>query len=434
VARVLKPVAERAGITIDLSGLGNPPIADLDRTQIHNALYSLVNNAIAETPQDGTIFIRTGRLIDETGEELLEIQVADTGRGMPEHVLQRLFTQQAVSRKPGGKGLGTLIVKNAVASHQGTVTVESREGAGTTFCLRLPLQQRDDEARKQQTRRQHEANITDLLQRQQRQEAERDQQARLQQELAIGRRIQMSLLAPRQLRLTGFEVLSRSEPATEVGGDFYDHFQLQTSSGAPRLGIVLGDVAGKGVGAAMFMAVTTTLIQAQAQLLSWPAATLAATNTALYPKMHPAGGQPLFATAVYGLLDPLQREIRVANAGQTPPIYWPAGGDPRYVRVKGLPLGAMAHTSYREVKLHLAPGDWLLLCSDGFIEERDAAGEVKGYAGFLRQLQQIGQRSGPKLIATLFADEQRQGAWRDESAAPDDRTVVLVVGTAPPSA
>src|SRR5207247_2452614 len=179
---------------------------------------------------------------------------------------------------------------------------------------------------------------------------EREKHARLEQELEIARRIQRSLLPPPRLQLHGYEVLSRSEPATEVGGDFYNLFTLRAREGIAtdgcaaheRIGIVLGDVAGKGLPGALFMAVTTTLIEGQAQLLQSPAETLAAANAALRSKMRPPGGpQPLFATALYGVLDPRRGEIRLANAGQTPPIYWPAHGEPRYVGLKGVPLGAL---------------------------------------------------------------------------------------------
>jgi signal transduction histidine kinase len=141
VARPLGLVAERAGIAIDLGGLGDVPPADLDRKGIYNALYNLVNNAIPETPRGGTIYLRSGVVTDETGEERLQVEVADTGRGMPESVKAKLFTDQAPTTKVGGTGLGTLIVKRAVDAHQGTISVESQENVGTTFTMRLPLRQ-----------------------------------------------------------------------------------------------------------------------------------------------------------------------------------------------------------------------------------------------------------------------------------------------------
>jgi signal transduction histidine kinase len=146
VAKNLAIVAGKEGVTVDLSGLGSVPVADLDWKRIHSALYNLVNNAIPETPDGGTIFLRTGVVTDGAGEERLQIEVADTGRGMPEHVRARLFTDQAVSTKPGGTGLGTQIVKNVVDAHTGTITVASEPGVGTTFRIRLPLTQPKSES------------------------------------------------------------------------------------------------------------------------------------------------------------------------------------------------------------------------------------------------------------------------------------------------
>jgi serine phosphatase RsbU (regulator of sigma subunit)/class 3 adenylate cyclase len=263
--------------------------------------------------------------------------------------------------------------------------------------------------------------------------AERERQARLQQEVAIARSIQMRLLPPPRLRLERFEILSRSEPATEVGGDFYNLFQLPAGGEYPdlhsaavptRLGVLLGDVAGKGVAAALFMAVTTTLIQGQARLLPSPTATLAAANAELYPKMRQqGGGQPLFATAVYGVLDPASGEMRLANAGQTPPIHWPASGQPHYVRLTGVPLGGLPGSSYEEAVIHLAPGDRLLFCTDGFIEEQGSDTEPVGYDGFLCRLMALHERSGRELIEALFADH---GGDRGDLLHRDDRTLVLI--------
>jgi sigma-B regulation protein RsbU (phosphoserine phosphatase) len=252
------------------------------------------------------------------------------------------------------------------------------------------------------------------------------------QELAIGRRIQISLLAPPHLRRGSFEILSRSEPATEVGGDFYNLFELEGSgeshppgraAAGTRLGLVLGDVAGKGVPAALFMAVTTTLIEAQAQLLASPAATLAAANTLLGPKMRPVGGrQPRFVTAVYGVLDTVTGELRWANAGQTPPIYWPVSGPPRYLRLTGVPLGALPGSTYEEAVLRLATGDRLILFSDGFI---DAHGP-DGYTDFLQRLEELGKQNGWELISTLFETGKPALSGTDDPMARDDRTLMLI--------
>ena len=137
VARVLRLVAERKGVTIDLSGVQDGLSIELDRKGVYNALYNLVNNAIPETPAGGVISVRA-RPIQFRDQPGVEIQVADTGGGMSEAVRDRMFTDNAISTKPGGTGLGTRIVKNVVDAHHGTIRVESEIGQGTTFYIQLP--------------------------------------------------------------------------------------------------------------------------------------------------------------------------------------------------------------------------------------------------------------------------------------------------------
>ena len=115
-----------------------PPV-EFDHKQIYNALYNLVNNAIPETPEGGQITLRTRALSPNKSEFLCE--VSDTGNGMPPEIRQKLFTDEAVSTKPGGTGLGTRIVGDIVKRHHGTIGVDSELGKGTTFTLLLPLKQ-----------------------------------------------------------------------------------------------------------------------------------------------------------------------------------------------------------------------------------------------------------------------------------------------------
>jgi signal transduction histidine kinase len=140
VAKVLKLVAERKGIAIDVSGVQDTGPVELDRKGIYNALYNLINNAIPETPEGGMIVVRS-RLAEQEEVPGLEFQVQDTGRGMPPHVRERMFSENAISTKPGGTGLGTRIVKNVVDAHHGTIRVDSEEGQGTTFTVWIPLRQ-----------------------------------------------------------------------------------------------------------------------------------------------------------------------------------------------------------------------------------------------------------------------------------------------------
>jgi signal transduction histidine kinase len=140
VARVLRIVAERKGVAIDLSGVQDTGLVELDRKGMYNALYNLINNAIPETPEGGMIMVRS-RKIELDDQPWVEIQVADTGKGMPAHVRARMFTENAISTKVGGTGLGTRIVRNVIENHHGKIRVDSEEGKGTTFTIHIPVRQ-----------------------------------------------------------------------------------------------------------------------------------------------------------------------------------------------------------------------------------------------------------------------------------------------------
>ncbi|MGQ9732443.1 MAG: ATP-binding protein [Candidatus Zipacnadales bacterium] len=142
VVQALNIVAEKEEVTLTLEAPDNLPEAPVDQKQLYNAIYNLVNNAIPETPPGGAITVRLSAIPEGHFPEgnCLIIEVADTGKGMPEEVRARLFTDAAISTKPGGTGLGTRIVRNVVEAHGGQITVESEQGKGSTFTMRLPLE------------------------------------------------------------------------------------------------------------------------------------------------------------------------------------------------------------------------------------------------------------------------------------------------------
>jgi signal transduction histidine kinase len=136
VTNTLRVVADERRITLCLKDLEGLPDILADERRLFNAIYNLVNNAIPEVPSGGCVTV-AGRC-DANGQNIL-ISVADTGRGMSGEVRDSLFSTRAISRKAGGTGLGTKIVKDVVDAHGGTVWVESEEGVGTTFHIRLPI-------------------------------------------------------------------------------------------------------------------------------------------------------------------------------------------------------------------------------------------------------------------------------------------------------
>ncbi len=139
VVATLGLYAKEKKVDLRVDGLEKLPIIQADERRLFNALYNLVNNAIPEVPRGGSVTI-TGSP-DVSGQSVV-LSVVDTGKGMPPEIRESLFTSKAISSKAGGTGLGTKIVKDVVDAHAGMISVESEQGVGTTFRMKLPITQR----------------------------------------------------------------------------------------------------------------------------------------------------------------------------------------------------------------------------------------------------------------------------------------------------
>jgi signal transduction histidine kinase len=137
VCAILRILADERKVALRTEGLETLPLIRADESRLFNAIYNLVNNAIPEVPSGGSVTVQ-GRT-DQAGRNVV-LSIIDTGRGMSPEVRDSLFTYQAVSRKIGGTGLGTKIVKDVVDAHGGTITVESKEGVGTAFHITLSIE------------------------------------------------------------------------------------------------------------------------------------------------------------------------------------------------------------------------------------------------------------------------------------------------------
>jgi signal transduction histidine kinase len=136
VYAILNIPAKECRITLSVEDLDSLPVIQADESQLFNAFYNLVNNALAEVPANGSISIQ-GKT--EPGGKKILVSVVDTGKGMPREVRESLFSYHAISRKVGGTGLGTKIVKDVIDAHRGHITVESAPGLGTSFHITLPV-------------------------------------------------------------------------------------------------------------------------------------------------------------------------------------------------------------------------------------------------------------------------------------------------------
>jgi serine phosphatase RsbU (regulator of sigma subunit) len=214
---------------------------------------------------------------------------------------------------------------------------------------------------------------------------------RIEQELRTAQNIQRAFLPREVPDLPGWQLAPYYLPAREVGGDFYDFLLFEDG----RLGLIIGDVTGKGIPAALVMTATRTMLRTAAQEKADPGKVLARVNDLLYPDMETG----MFATCFYALLDPASGKLRYANAGHEPP-YRRSDGHASELWATGMPLGMMPGTQYEEYETILSPGESLLFYSDGLVEAHNPAREM---FGFPRLMAYIGEHpGGPELIAFLL--------------------------------
>jgi serine phosphatase RsbU (regulator of sigma subunit) len=196
-------------------------------------------------------------------------------------------------------------------------------------------------------------------------------QQRMERDLQLARQVQESFL-PRSLpEVEGFEFAATYKAALEVGGDFYDLIPLNDG----RLGIVVGDVAGKGMPAALLMARMSSDVRFFALNESSPGAVLRRVNDRLCA-MNPEGS---FVTMIYGTLDPATREFRMANAAHPPPVLRDKSGEAVEVtHCTNFPIGAVDDAEFEEESFTLEPGQTVALFSDGVTEAMNGERELFG--------------------------------------------------------
>jgi serine phosphatase RsbU (regulator of sigma subunit)/predicted ester cyclase len=195
---------------------------------------------------------------------------------------------------------------------------------------------------------------------------------RVEQQLRVARIIQEASLPKEVPQLEGWEITPLYRPAREVGGDFYDFFELDDG----RVGVVVGDATGKGVPAALVVTATYSMLRAVAQALGSfsPGELLAQVNETLLARI-PAN---MFVTCFYAILEPESGSLSYANAGHDLP-YLRHGDHAEELRARGMPLGLMSGMSYEEGEASLRQEDKVLFYSDGLVEAHDPEGDMFGF-------------------------------------------------------
>jgi serine phosphatase RsbU (regulator of sigma subunit)/anti-sigma regulatory factor (Ser/Thr protein kinase) len=254
------------------------------------------------------------------------------------------------------------------------------------------------------------------------QEAEVRQRERIEQELRVAQLIQQQFLPQELPDLPGWQVAAYYGPAREVGGDFYDFIRLPND----QVGIVVGDVTDKGVPAALVMATTHSILRAEAPRLVAPSEVLTRVNELLVDEM-PAH---MFVTCLYAVLDPASGRLRYANAGHNVPYVSTEDGVTE-LRATGMPLGLLPGMEYEEKEATLAPGDTVLLHSDGLAEAHNGKREM---FGFPRVATLTGEASDGEVLIDRLLKELQEFTGPGLEQEDDITLVTLGRRAASPSA
>jgi serine phosphatase RsbU (regulator of sigma subunit)/predicted ester cyclase len=250
--------------------------------------------------------------------------------------------------------------------------------------------------------------------RRQRLEQEERERERIEQELKVARSIQQASLPNEVPELEGWQISPYFQPAREVGGDFYEFFELDDG----RVALVVGDATGKGVPAALVMTATCAFLGGVATASgASPGEVLARVNEAVLARIPPN----MFVTCFYAILDPESGRLSYANAGHDLP-YLHRNGDAEELRARGMPLGLMPGMGYEEKETILEAGEAALFYSDGLVEAHDPQGEMFGFPK-LRAL--VAEHGEERSLVDLLMEELESftgEGWEQE----DDITLLTL--------
>lgn len=242
--------------------------------------------------------------------------------------------------------------------------------------------------------------------------------ARMWHEFNVARDMQAQMLPDTYPEIEGIQISAKSVPTTEVGGDFYDFLQLQDG----RLGIVVGDVSGHGVAAAMVMTAALGAVRFAAEEKECTHEVLNMVNFRLNKDIQ----NHMFVALFYGILDPKTRKLYYTNAGQTMPFLLRDGKIdflPQAEKTDRFPLGIVKATVYEQLSIELQPGDMLIHYTDGIVDVMNGSHETYGFDRLSESIKQNASLPPSELIDKLIAEMSEYGG---DSNIEDDVTLVVL--------
>lgn len=239
---------------------------------------------------------------------------------------------------------------------------------------------------------------------------------RFAKELEIAKGIQQSFLPDSAPEITGIELVATNVPALEVGGDFYDFIPVATG----KWGLVIADVSGKGVPAALFMALSRTLIRASTLVNADPALSIAHANRMIYEDSK----SNMFVTLFYAVLDSRAMTLDYVNAGHNPPLLLQGESSTvRLLKAKGIALGVIDEVDLQSVKVNLHPGDVLVLYTDGVTEAINKAEEEFGDKRLFEIITKNRHRPAQEIMDAILAGIT---AFAGDTPQFDDITLMIL--------
>jgi sigma-B regulation protein RsbU (phosphoserine phosphatase) len=238
---------------------------------------------------------------------------------------------------------------------------------------------------------------------------------RLEAQLEVARQVQLSLLPPRDPVLEGFDISAYNFSTEEVSGDYYDFVKTHDD----QLGLVIADVSGKGVPAALLMSFLRASLRAAIHIGYAPNVAMAKVNYLLWESIEPHQ----FVTGFYGMLDATNRTLAFVNAGHNPLLIINGDNSSRFIERGGLPLGLFRDTRYYEYYLPIDSGQILVLYTDGATEALSPGGEEYARARLIEAVRASRDRSARDMIDFIYNDIFE---WSGGRGASDDVTFVII--------
>ena len=238
---------------------------------------------------------------------------------------------------------------------------------------------------------------------------------RLETQLEVARQVQLELLPARDPQVEGFDISAYNFPTEEVSGDYYDWVQIYDD----QIGIVIADVSGKGVPAALLMAFLRASLRAASHIGYAPQVSMSKVNYLLWESIE----RNQFVTAFYGILDTTNRTLAYSNAGHNPPMLIDVDGTAHFEERGGVPLGMFRDSRYYEYYATIAPGQILVLYTDGVTEATNPSGEEYGRDRLAEAVRKVRDLPAREMIDVLHRDLIQ---WTDGQGAGDDVTFFIL--------